>query len=384
MERDRSTSIVGGIAMGAAAMYLLDPRSGRRRRALARDRIVHYLNLAECTLGRLLHDAGNRAQGTVARTRRLLTPEEIVDDRRLEARVRSTLGRLTSKTSAISVEARAGDVTLSGRVVEAELGYLLTAVRRVRGVKRVESRLTALKQFSSGKPSRAARKRLGTPPDLLQNTMSPTSRVIVGTTGFSLLASGLRRGGFIGVAGAAVGGLLIARAVTNTLPEVTASAEPPSGVTVERTLDLAVPVREVFRFWSNLQNLPRFMRHLREVRENESGTSHWVADAPSGGTVSWTAEITALKPHQRIAWRSLDGSEIISAGDIHFEDLDDGGSRTSVRLTYPAGGKNATLFGAAPNRQIEEDLARLELLLTGAADHASSIRATAESPPIAR
>jgi uncharacterized membrane protein len=381
MDRDHSSSIVGGIAAGAAAMYLLDPRLGRRRRALARDQIVRYLNVAEAGLGRLLHDAGNRAQGTVARTRRLLTPEELVDDRRLEARVRSTLGRLTGKASAISVEARAGLVVLSGRVVEAELGYLLTAVRRIRGVQRVESRLVAIKQLAPGAPTQTTR-RLGTPPDLLQHSMSPTSRFIVGTTGFSLLASGLKRGGFAGAAGAVIGGLLIARAVTQVQPTAATPRPPAAGVTVERTLVLAVPVREAFRFWSNLQNLPRFMRHLREVRENESGTSHWVADAPFGGSVAWNAEIVALKPHQRIAWKSLDGAEVVSAGDIQFEELDNDTSRVSVRLTYPTGSDRPMLFGAAPQRQIDEDLARMQQLLEGSAPRREQSAARGE-PPVA-
>lgn len=383
MDRDHSTSIVGGIAAGAAAMYLLDPRLGRRRRALARDRIVRYLNVAEASLGRLLHDANNRAQGTVARTRRLLTAEELVDDHRLEGRIRSTLGRLTSKSSAITVDARAGQVVLSGRVVEAELGYLLTAVRRIRGVQRVESRLIAIKQLSPG-PATPTTRRLGTPPDLLQHSMSPTSRFIVGTTGFSLLASGLKRGGFAGAAGALVGGLLIARAVTQVQPSAATPRARAAGVTVERTLVLAVPVQEAFRFWSNLQNLPRFMRHLREVRENESGTSHWVADAPFGGSVAWNAEIVALKPHQRLAWRSLDGADVVSAGDIRFEELDGNTSRLSVRLTYPAGGERPTLFGATPQRQIDEDLARLQQLLGKSVRPRRDQPVSWQDPPVAR
>lgn len=365
MERDSSTCIVGGIAVGAAAMYLLDPRSGRRRRALVRDRLVHYLNVTETALGRLFHDAGNRTQGTVARTRRLLTPEEMVDDRRLEARVRSTLGRLTSKPGAITVEAHAGTVILMGRVAESELGYVLTGIRRVRGVRRVESRLQGAEQPASEPPAVSATRRLGTPPDLLQHSMSPTSRLIVGTAGFGLLARGINRGGISGAASAVFGGLLLARAVTNTIPEPAKPVDPPSGVTVERTLEVPVPVREVFRLWSNLQNLPRFMRHLRKVRENESGTSHWVADGAGGGMVSWDAEITALKPHQRIAWKSLDGSEVISAGDIRFEEIDENTTRILIRMTYPRGGSKQTLFGAAPDQQIDDDLQRLELLLQG-------------------
>lgn len=363
MERGRSSSIVGGIALGAAAMYLLDPRSGRRRRALARDRLVHYLNVAESALGRTIHDAGNRAQGTVAKTRRLLTPEEQVDDRRLEARVRSTLGRLASKPSSIRVEAEAGTVTLTGTVVESELGYILTGIRRVRGVRHLESRLEAGGRATTPLPRAPSAEGEKAPPALLQNQMSPTGRIVVGTVGFGILAGGIQRGGITGAVGALFGGLLIARAVTNTPSTLVSEEDPISGVSVESTLELAVPVREVFRFWSNLQNLPRFMRHLREVRENESGTSHWVAERARGGTVAWDAEIVALKPHQRLAWKSVTGAEVISAGDVQFEELDPATTRLRVQMTYPRGGSKPTPFGADPARQLEEDLERLRQLL---------------------
>jgi uncharacterized membrane protein len=173
------------------------------------------------------------------------------------------------------------------------------------------------------------------------------------------------------MAGAALGGFLIARAVASTGSDLPSEPEPASSVMVERTLDLAVPVREVFRFWSDLQNLPRFMRHLREVRENESGTSHWVADSPRGGTASWDAEIVGLKPHRRIAWKSLPGAAVISAGDVEFDELDPGHTRLHVRITYPRGGEKPTLFGSEPHRQLDEDLARLRQLLEGETERPS-------------
>ena len=368
MKRDSGVSIVGGLAMGAAAMYFLDPRSGRGRRARARDRIIHTLNVAENELGRMMEDAGNRAQGTVARTRRFLTPEEIVDDQRLEARVRSILGRLTSATGAVTVTAREGIVTLTGQVLEAELGYVLTGIRRVNGVRRLESRLTTVKQFASGKPASIERSRRGMPPDLLQNSMSPTSRLIVGTTGVALAVGGARKGGFFGVATAMMGGLLVARAVTNTSTTLSPGGRPSAGVSVNKTIDVEAPVRDVFAFWASFGNFPRFMQHVREVRENESGTSHWVADGPAGMAVAWDAEVTSLKRHERIAWKSLDGSTVTHAGEVRFEEVSADVTRIHVRMTYsPPGGAVghavATLFGADPKRQLDDDLGRFKTLL---------------------
>src|SRR5687768_11764203 len=101
--RDSSLAWISGLAVGAAAMYFFDPRSGRRRRAVARDQLLHALHAAEGSVERLAHDAGNRARGTAARTRRLV-PAEPPADQRLAARARSALGRLTSHPGAITVE----------------------------------------------------------------------------------------------------------------------------------------------------------------------------------------------------------------------------------------------------------------------------------------
>jgi uncharacterized membrane protein len=295
-----------------------------------------------------------------------------VDDQRLEARVRSILGRLTTATSAITVTARSGEVTLTGQVLETELGYVLTGIRRVRGVRRLESRLTTVKQLPRGGQAAETRPRLGMPPDLLQNSMSPTSRMLVGTTGAALALGGIRKGGFFGIATAAMGGLLVARAVTNTPSTLTPGPRSGSGVTVNKSLDVAVPVRVAFAFWANFQNFPRFMQHIREVRENESGTSHWVADGPAGLPVSWDAEITALRRHERIAWKSLDGSTVTNAGEVRFEEVEPEVTRIHVRMTYsPPGGAMghavATLFGADPKRQLDDDLLRFKTLLEAGA-----------------
>jgi uncharacterized membrane protein len=202
--------------------------------------------------------------------------------------------------------------------------------------------------------------------------MSPTSRMIVGTTGVALTVSGLRKGGFFGIATAAMGGLLLARAATNTAPTLPQGPRSTTGVTVNKSLDIQAPVREVFGFWASFRNFPRFMKHVREVREHESGTSHWVADGPAGMPVSWDAEVTALRRHERIAWKSLDGSTVMNAGEVRFEEVEPDMTRIHVRMTYsPPGGAVghalATLFGADPKSQLDEDLIRFKTLLEAGA-----------------
>jgi uncharacterized membrane protein len=114
------------------------------------------------------------------------------------------------------------------------------------------------------------------------------------------------------------------------------------------------------------------MPRLREVREEEPGISHWLLDGPAGVPVSWDAEVTALEPHRRIAWRSLPGSTVPNAGEVRFEDLGPDATRVHVSLAYrpPAGAIGhavACLFGSDPQRQLEADLQGFKRLVEEAA-----------------
>lgn len=359
MERDHSMSIVGGILVGAAAMFFLDPRAGRRRRALALEQVQELLNAAEAGMSRLIAEAEVRP----VEPRRLLTADQIMDDRRLEARVHATLSRLTSTPHTVRAEIQRGVVTLMGAAPEGELGYILTGIRGIRGVARVESRLVGVPRTS-----RRAAPRSGVEPASTSPRASQTGRFAMGAAGVGLAVAGSRSGGLLGLASAAVGGILIARAITDTPSRLIVPPGDQEGVRVEKSIEVARSARDLFAFWSNFRNFPQFMRHIREVRESESGISHWVADGPAGFPVSWDAEITGLKPHQLIAWKSLDGSRIKNEGEVRFEEIDERHTRVCVRMTYsPPGGAVghavATLFGADPKHQLDEDLRRLKALM---------------------
>src|SRR5690606_24596970 len=74
---------------------------------------------------------------------------------------------------------------------------------------------------------------------------------------------------------------------------------------VEKSIAIDRPVEDVYRFWRNFENLPRVMRHLKEVRTIDERRSHWVAKAPAGIEIEWDAEITEDQENQNIAWRSV-------------------------------------------------------------------------------
>jgi uncharacterized membrane protein len=131
---------------------------------------------------------------------------------------------------------------------------------------------------------------------------------------------------------------------------------------VKKSIIINGSPEELYRFWRELENLPRIMNQLESVRETGDKRSHWVAKAPAGETVEWDAEITEDRANERIAWRSVEGSEVENSGSVEFETAPGGrGTIVSVEIEYnPPGGALgaalAKLFGKDPGQQAAEAL----------------------------
>jgi uncharacterized membrane protein len=141
------------------------------------------------------------------------------------------------------------------------------------------------------------------------------------------------------------------------------------GILVEKTVTINKSVEELYRFWHDLENLPRVMSHLERVREMGDARSHWVAKAPMGTTVEWEAQTIRDQENHYIAWRSLAGSTVENSGSVRFLPAT-GGRGTEVKVIFeytpPAGALGATvakLFGEEPGLQVEADLRRFKQLM---------------------
>jgi len=138
-------------------------------------------------------------------------------------------------------------------------------------------------------------------------------------------------------------------------------------VDVAYTIDR--PAEQLYAFWRNFENLPKFMRHLQSVHCTGGRTSHWVACGPAGFTVEWDAEIINEEPNALISWRSLANADVDNAGSVRFVPARSGrGTEVRVVLDYipPAGRLGfavAKLFGEEPRQQITEDLWRFKELM---------------------
>lgn len=134
-------------------------------------------------------------------------------------------------------------------------------------------------------------------------------------------------------------------------------------VTIQRSAD------ELYRFWKDLENLPRFMKHLKRVRRLDARRSHWTTSAPLGRSIEWDAELIEDLENRRLTWRSLPGSMVDHRGSVEFRDAPgERGTEVHVKLEYHRpGGKLAELltmmFFESPEQQVREDLRRFKTLL---------------------
>lgn len=134
----------------------------------------------------------------------------------------------------------------------------------------------------------------------------------------------------------------------------------------EKAIEINAPVQVVFDLYSDFENFPKWMKHIKEVRSTGDNYTRWTADAPLGINVEWEAETIALEPNQRIAWRTVRG-DVEMEGEVTFAET--GRDQTSMHLalgyTPPAGHLGALvskLFGNDPEKEIAEELQRFKQL----------------------
>ena len=129
------------------------------------------------------------------------------------------------------------------------------------------------------------------------------------------------------------------------------------------------PPERAYKLWRDFAGLPRFMVHLKSVRELQGDRSEWVALGPGSREVRWKAEITEDKGNERIAWRSLPDSEVLTSGSVNFRPDPQGrGTFVSVEVQYALPGGSlaswlAALFGKSPEFVVREDVRRFKQLL---------------------
>ncbi|REK12664.1 MAG: DUF2892 domain-containing protein [Planctomycetota bacterium] len=196
--------------------------------------------------------------------------------------------------------------------------------------------------------------------------------------GAGLAAYGVLRGGFAGLGAALLGGALMYRGYGGYCPVYQAlgidtchrgegaDTAVRNGVRVRVNTTVQRPPAEVYRLWRDLENLPRFLKHLESVRVDGDTRSHWIAMGPLDRRVEWDAEIIHERENEMISWRSLPGSEVDSAGSVRLNPAPaDRGTEVRIQFNYdPPGGRAgaalAWFFGRAAAQQVKDDLHRFK------------------------
>jgi uncharacterized membrane protein len=141
------------------------------------------------------------------------------------------------------------------------------------------------------------------------------------------------------------------------------------GIHAQGTCIVNATPEEVYQFWRNFENLPRFMRHVNSVEDLGDGRSHWKVKGPAGMEVEWDATIVGDVPNEVISWRTLENADVDHAGAVRFERAAGGrGTIIKVNLEYmPVGGvigaTVAKLFGEEPSQQLDDDLRRFKQVM---------------------
>lgn len=309
---ERIFGVVTGLGVGLGLMYLFDPSMGRRRRSMIMDQMSSATQAAGEGIGSAWEKTTESASGAW---------ESVA-------------------SGAKGVVDKAANMFTGDGSSEAGGGQ------------------------STGQPDRRRAAGMG---ELSDEPWSPTTRMLVGTAGGALVAYGLTQRFPVACVLGTVGLGLVGRAVTNFEAEKYLGLGGSEPINVQKSITINGPVSRVFPFFARYDTFPRFMSHIREVKPLDNGRSHWVADGPAGIPVQWDAVETNREQNRLIAWRSEPGSVISNAGTLRFTQMGDR-TRVDVHLSYiPPGGAMghwaAKLFGADPQKMMDEDLVRMKSLI---------------------
>ena len=167
----------------------------------------------------------------------------------------------------------------------------------------------------------------------------------------------------------------------NLLKKNSVNQDKDISVSIFQKVTINKPVEEVYEFWKNFENLPTVMEHVFEIKQVEGRTSRWKVKIPMMNMeFSWDAVMVEDIKKEKITWRSLEGSEIMNAGEVRFRMVNS--TRTEVQVSFnyapPMGYTGKVLAGLVSpwfSKMIRADIKRVKSYLeTGTTDQRKSER----------
>ncbi len=192
--------------------------------------------------------------------------------------------------------------------------------------------------------------------------------------GAALTMLALRQRSLASVPVGLAGAMLLYRGVTGRSKlydalDMDTTEDASRGIEVQRSVTVERSPEEVYQFWRQLENLPRFMEQVESVTALGNGRTHWKVKVPTGMPLEWEAEIVEDRPGEVIAWRTLPDSWVEHTGRVTFRPAPGNrGTEVHVNMSYlPPGGVVGELFGRLTNvittQQVKEDIRRLKHVL---------------------
>jgi uncharacterized membrane protein len=221
-----------------------------------------------------------------------------------------------------------------------------------------------------------------------------TERVLSVAAGAAFCVWALDRRPLSALAGFALGGGLLYRGLTghcgmyramgvssneNQAGRLPHGVPAQQGERVEVELMIDAPPKQVYESWRHLRNVPSILKHVTSVTELDENRSRWTLKTPIGVELKWDAEIINDEPNRLIAWESIPGGSMNTAGAVHFDAVAEGKrTRLTLNMKYdPPGGKVgiwvAQALGADLHSQLAQDLRDFKQRMEQA-------KATAKSP----
>lgn len=340
---DEAESAGGGFLMGALAgaalastiVWLMDPQSGRERRAMVRERATTAYERSR----QGLTSAGTRARTMATQGREKMREgrEKLREGREKFREMRSRTGSAGGASYAPGAGRYGGD------------GY---------GAESYGSQAYGGAGAQSYGSDAETSDLLRQGQQWLQQVQG--GRIATGAAGLGLAGWGLARRGPLGLALGALGLYLVA-----TSARQKSGTSIGSGIEVENSVSVNAPIDQVWAHVRRVETWPQFMSHVREITPTGERRYHWSVDGPAGIAAEWDAEITQETPNERLAWRTLPGSMVDSEGSLDLENDGMGGTRITLRMLYspPAGAAGhvvAKLFRRDPLQESREDLQNLK------------------------
>ena len=148
---------------------------------------------------------------------------------------------------------------------------------------------------------------------------------------------------------------------------------------IEDSIEVRVPVQQVYNQWTQFEEFPKFMEGIQSVQQLDETHVRWVAEI-RGESRQWTTEITKQQPDTRIAWKTIDG-EVKNDGVVTFEQVGDGQTRVKVQMDVEGESTVENVAGdllGIVKGQVHGDLERFKHLIENRAEETGAWRGQVE------